>query len=759
MSAGSIFETAISLATQAVSQDKAKNYPEAARCYREAIATFASVRGKCATPQVAAAVDSKISEYRDRLRKLDHYLLSKADLSNLFRSAVEYHCDSQTSHTSQCTSIQRGIQLIERAKRKDKERSFGEALSLYEQGSAELLKVAIKAQQDGRLDQSDKIRFKCLLIHERVDEIRNALDHGRDVKDRREVTNSGTFGVPSGEVSTSSLNKNRGSRGGGGFDSCSASPEPTGLNMPGHAGNLMSMASVATSINEDNESRVFLMDEVRSSIHSLAAAAVIARSVSTTGIPLSSSNKGRHSSLKAELKRSPSLNSDFGGSNSSAGRSASSTSDLIPLANMDQELCLSDDDDDDDDDGAADENGAEVESVCSYSQAVRRMVGVKTTDPSVASSSCSLNRHRYRSFHHSAENVLAAYGSSSLQQLQTSTASGQYADTTSLEDSCLERDRNVTELVSTSHIIKSSSDDLDTSSSLPMLNTSCESEEEELGGGGLNDSGSDSGISNPCTSTWKRVEGEVATPSPDSPTLIQELVTSVVEDVVANAQLISSATDSNSSSLHFEEDDETAPLISTSETVLPVEAVVIHQNPSKSPPPECLEVVQVEVESHSSVTPSPSPSRTSINSVKGRSSCNSSTNGSSVAVSHSNSLRKASSILKKQSASIDELRVLSSEDVVDNRPMGRKAAVAAGATLPKVSPKSVRISTKAPTAPTTASVTHDDFYYGKPEAEATRRTEYVPPRAFAAHPDFQDESLANKGCYYFLSCLDAFWIL
>ena len=31
-------------------------------------------------------MDSKISEYRDRLRKLDHYLLSKADLSNLFRS-------------------------------------------------------------------------------------------------------------------------------------------------------------------------------------------------------------------------------------------------------------------------------------------------------------------------------------------------------------------------------------------------------------------------------------------------------------------------------------------------------------------------------------------------------------------------------------------------------------------------------------------------------------------------------------------------
>ena len=151
-------------------------------------------------------------------------------------------------------------------------------------------------------------------------------------------------------------------------------------------------------------------------------------------------------------------------------------------------------------------------------------------------------------------------------------------------------------------------------------------------------------------------------------------------------------------------------------------------------------MVQVEVESHSSVTPSPSPSRTSINSVKGRSSCNSgSSNGSSAtAVSHSNSLRKAST-LKKQSASIDELRVLSSEDVVDHRPMARKAAVASGATLPKVSPKSVRVS-KAPTAP---SATHDDFYYGKPEAAAAanRRTEYVPPRAFAAHPGLLTNSI------------------
>ena len=39
-----VFETAICLATQAVHQDKAKNYTEAARCYKEAIEQFHMVK-------------------------------------------------------------------------------------------------------------------------------------------------------------------------------------------------------------------------------------------------------------------------------------------------------------------------------------------------------------------------------------------------------------------------------------------------------------------------------------------------------------------------------------------------------------------------------------------------------------------------------------------------------------------------------------------------------------------------------------------
>ena len=35
--------------------------------------------------------------------------------------------------------------------------------------------------------------------------------------------------------------------------------------------------------------------------------------------------------------------------------------------------------------------------------------------------------------------------------------------------------------------------------------------------------------------------------------------------------------------------------------------------------------------------------------------------------------------------------------------------------------------------------------------------EYVPPRAYARRED--DEEDYNKGCYYFIACLDSFWIL
>jgi hypothetical protein len=41
---------------------------------------------------------------------------------------------------------------------------------------------------------------------------------------------------------------------------------------------------------------------------------------------------------------------------------------------------------------------------------------------------------------------------------------------------------------------------------------------------------------------------------------------------------------------------------------------------------------------------------------------------------------------------------------------------------------------------------------------STPRPEYVPPRAFAAyHTD--DDDVVNKGCFYFMACLDSLWAL
>ena len=141
------FESAIGLAKQAVHQDKSKNYSEAARCYREAIDTFHVVKTKSGNVTVSHAIDEKISQYRDRLARIEKYLLSKADLSQLFKAVVvEQHSlllqnnnlektdSDENSHktSSQLINVdkdiciesvlQQGLASIEKAKRKDGKR-------------------------------------------------------------------------------------------------------------------------------------------------------------------------------------------------------------------------------------------------------------------------------------------------------------------------------------------------------------------------------------------------------------------------------------------------------------------------------------------------------------------------------------------------------------------------------------------------------------------------------------------------------------
>ena len=93
----SVFDQAIGLATQAVHQDKAKNFTEAARCYKQSIETFELVKNKSGNTAVSKAINEKILQYRERLKRIEKYLLSKQDLSQLFKAVV----DSEQSTTNE----------------------------------------------------------------------------------------------------------------------------------------------------------------------------------------------------------------------------------------------------------------------------------------------------------------------------------------------------------------------------------------------------------------------------------------------------------------------------------------------------------------------------------------------------------------------------------------------------------------------------------------------------------------------------------
>ena len=280
MSAVTVLQTAVSLAKQGVHQDKAKNYPEAARCYRESVAAFSSIRHKSANEVVAKAIDQKIEQYRDRLRVIDKYLLSKADLSGVLKSVVDYHHGVPVPDDA----LQRSLQIIDRAKRRDGRGHHQESLGLYEEGMTGLLEAAELASDQ---NASEKIRFKCLLIHERVEAIRNFIETGSDA-----------LGSPSIDVDAID----------GDSSGCS-SPEP-----------LMPVAESET------EEHAMLMTPFQSESNLVGLEPV----------------ESRHSLYPmCEIRRPASMasvNSDFLGS---AGSGAESSP--IPLANMDRELAISTD--------------------------------------------------------------------------------------------------------------------------------------------------------------------------------------------------------------------------------------------------------------------------------------------------------------------------------------------------------------------------------------------------------------------------------
>jgi len=192
-------EVAITLVKQAIDQDKKRNFEEAARCYREAIIIFKTVaQFRGISKGVQQAINFKCGQYEERLKKLDKYLLANADFSQLFKDVVEHQKrpDSQTSDSDgsicseawkglkNCLLYRQGIEAIEKGKKRDQKGQYSDALNFYEEGMALLLEAAAKNQEDDpRSDENNEhLRFKCLLIHERIEMIRNHLDVGLPLK-------------------------------------------------------------------------------------------------------------------------------------------------------------------------------------------------------------------------------------------------------------------------------------------------------------------------------------------------------------------------------------------------------------------------------------------------------------------------------------------------------------------------------------------------------------------------------------------------
>jgi len=190
-------EIAVNLVKQAIHQDRRKNYEEAARCYREALNIFDKVsKSRGISRSVKQAIVLKCNQYEDRLRKLDKFLLANTDLTPLFKEVVDFHKrpDSQSSLSDEsissehwkglknCHLFRQGIQSIERGKKKDQRGEFSQALNFYEDGMSLLLEAATSNVEEESEENTQHLRFKCLLIHERIEAIRNHLDSGLPIK-------------------------------------------------------------------------------------------------------------------------------------------------------------------------------------------------------------------------------------------------------------------------------------------------------------------------------------------------------------------------------------------------------------------------------------------------------------------------------------------------------------------------------------------------------------------------------------------------
>jgi len=183
-------DQAVRLVRQAVLQDSKRNYPEAARCYREAIATFRELqKSRTSSKRLQDLLATKLVQYEDRLKILEEHLLSKTDFTKFFKDLESCHFDDCRSSISSDSKqlyknplLVKALDLIRRGRKEDEKRNFPVALACYEAGLASLLDILNRGILTER--QTESARVKCLLYHDRAEVIRGHLEKGGKISGR-----------------------------------------------------------------------------------------------------------------------------------------------------------------------------------------------------------------------------------------------------------------------------------------------------------------------------------------------------------------------------------------------------------------------------------------------------------------------------------------------------------------------------------------------------------------------------------------------
>jgi len=182
---GTSVELAVRLVRQAVNQDSKKNYTEAARCYREAILILQQLKSSRSSScrRMQNFLNTKLVQYEERLRIIEHHLLQKSDLSKFFKELESCHFDdcrssvsSDTKHLYKNPLLVKALDLIRRGRKEDERSNYRAAETCYEAGLSSLLDVLNKGVLTEK--QVETARVKCLLYHERLETIRGYLESG-----------------------------------------------------------------------------------------------------------------------------------------------------------------------------------------------------------------------------------------------------------------------------------------------------------------------------------------------------------------------------------------------------------------------------------------------------------------------------------------------------------------------------------------------------------------------------------------------------